>query len=139
MRLHTQSPDVSTAPWCCSRRCGRERERVEKGLLQGQPLASRPTQSHSPVTDAQRIGHGQTERGTWHHKVCRQASQCPDLPVPIAKVSGGKDSQVLRAPRAWTRAPARSLKMTLGARLVAMGTPSSCHRLCNALYNLARE
>lgn len=42
-------------------------------------------------------------------------------------------------PSVWTKAPARSLNMTLGAKPVAMGTPSSYHWLCNAQINLMRE
>lgn len=48
---------------------------------------------------------------------------------------GMKDSRPLEHPPTLTRSLVRSLKIFPGARPIAMGTPSSYHRLCNALYN----
>lgn len=123
---------LSTAPWCCSRRSGKGT--AEKGPLQGRPLASGPAPS---LQVCDRCSAPRSRAGGESHLASRGMParfHCLDLPGQQRFL--GKEQQARAAPPTQTRAPARSLRMTLGVRPVAAGVPSSRHRLCDAPSDL---
>ena len=108
---------------CCSRRCGKGRKRRERASSSG------PAQFHSPVIEAQCQGHWQVERATWHHEACQ----------PLQQSSLGEGQQALGASPAGTRAPTRSLKMTLGEPLLlTTGCVMLCTTSCRSQWNPGR-